>query len=59
MRSSSHALKCADDHILFDEHMNEVFAKDLKPGDRIQTDAGIEEVLDVRDLGFDDSMYDI
>lgn len=57
--STNHFLKCADDHILFDESMNEVFAKDLKPGDKIQTDLGVEQVVSVCDLGFDDNMYDI
>lgn len=57
--STSHSLKCADDHILFDENMNEVFAKELKSGDKIQTESGVEEVVSVKSLGFEDNMYDI
>jgi len=50
------SLICADDHILFDENMNEVFVKD-KPN-FIQTINGVEKVIDI--VIFDDyeNMYD-
>ena len=37
-------LICADNHIVFDENMNEVFVKDLISGDKIQTRNGVEVV---------------
>jgi len=37
-------LTCADTHIVLDENMNEVFVKDLKIGDKIQTKNGLEIV---------------
>ena len=38
--------------------MNEVFAKDLRPGMAVQTDSGPERVLEVADEGWEDNMYD-
>ena len=35
MSTKSHTLKCADDHIVFDECMNERFVKDLHAGDKV------------------------
>ena len=40
VKTETHRLKCADDHIVFDEDMNEVFVKDLLIGQKIATDAG-------------------
>ena len=60
--TTDHALKCADDHILFretDTGMDEVFAKDLHLGDRIYTENGFEIVVDVYNTYDSDNMYDI
>lgn len=57
--TANHQLKCADDHIVFDENMNERFVKDLQIGDLIQTDLGNEEVQHVRAFDDYDNMYDI
>jgi len=57
--TTSHSLKCADDHIVFDENMNEVFVKDLVAGQRIATENGLEEVTSVNALNESDNMYDI
>lgn len=59
IETETHQLRCADDHILFDENMEQVFAKDLVPGDFIQTDSGTEEVVDVVQTDDYDNMYDI
>lgn len=37
---NGYSLICADRHILFDSHMNEVFVEDLTEGDYVQTDKG-------------------
>lgn len=57
--TTSHSLKCADDHIVFDEKMNEVFVKDLVVGQHIATENGLEEVISVNALNENDNMYDI
>lgn len=52
-------LECADDHIVFDDKFNEVFVKDLKVGDLIQTKNGNEKVASVYTNGEYEHMYDI
>ncbi|MBA3984995.1 MAG: AAA family ATPase [Flavobacteriales bacterium] len=56
--SNGYELDCADDHIIFDSEMNEVFVKDLIPGDRISTDDGISTVLSVLNTLKVENMYD-
>lgn len=45
--SNGYRLECADTHILFDKHMNEVFVKDLCIGDGVMTDLGIIPIVDI------------
>ncbi len=52
-------LTCADTHIVFDDNMNEIFVKDLKVGDRIQTKNGLEFVIDVHITDKKSNMYDL
>ncbi len=52
-------LECADTHIVFDESYEEVFVKDLKESDLIQTLKGVKKVLDVKKTNRIESMYDI
>lgn len=52
-------LECADNHILFDEHGNEVFAKDLKHGDLIKSESGAITVGEVCRTGLYQEMYDL
>lgn len=59
VKTETHSLKCADNHIVFDEDMNEVFVKDLHVGQKIATDAGFEKVIDVQKHDEVDNMYDI
>lgn len=57
---SGKILKCADDHIIFDENIQEIFAKDLIPlGSYVATIDGLELVLSVSCLGYSESMYDL
>jgi len=51
-------LECADNHIIFDENLNEVFVKDLKIGQKIQTRNGLEKVRLVLESRFKSSMFD-
>jgi hypothetical protein len=39
------SLECADNHIIFDKNMSQVFIKDLNEGDYIQTDEGLSKIL--------------
>ena len=52
-------LICADDHILLDENWEEVFCKNLKYSDFIQTRDGIEQVISVEAIDNYSSMYDL
>jgi len=40
-------LECADEHILFDDRYNEVYAKDLTKGDLVMLDVGPDTVKEV------------
>jgi len=52
-------LDCADNHILFRENLEEVFVKDLKVGDKIIAENGIEEVDSVKQLDYNEVMFDL
>lgn len=57
--TDNHTLECADDHIIFDENMNEIFVKDIKVGSKIQTKNGIETVRSLIVTNDFDNMYDL
>jgi len=56
--SNGYELECADDHIVFDSDMNEIFVKNLETGDRVKTDDGYSIVISVENLGYEEPMYD-
>ncbi len=56
--SNGYELECADDHILFDSEMNEIFTKDLKIGDRISTNDGNSIIIDIIETDRSENMYD-
>ena len=56
--SNGYELECADDHIVFDNDMNEIFVKDLETGDRIKTDDGYAIVIDLLKTDRVENMYD-
>jgi hypothetical protein len=61
LQTTSHALECADDHIVITSSGEEVLCKDLIPGHHaLSTDTGIEPVISVRKLGIPaEHMYDL
>ena len=59
MKTTSHQLICADNHIVFDQYFNEIFVKDLYIGDYIQTEFGIEKIIELYKLNEKDNMYDL
>ena len=52
-------LTCADNHIVFDKNLKEVFVKDLTNEHYIQTEIGISRVLSVNKLNRKTSMGDL
>lgn len=52
-------LECADNHIVFDENMQEVFVKDLLPGQLVQTKEGAVGVTLVEVQDRWEPMYDV
>lgn len=51
-------LDCADNHIVFDENMNEIFVKDLRNEDKIMTANGIDTIICVEETNIEENMYD-
>lgn len=51
-------IECADDHIIIDEFMNEVFAKD-SINKKIKTKRGLAAVIDITQTGKFENMYDL
>jgi DNA repair exonuclease SbcCD ATPase subunit len=53
-------LRCADDHIVFDENFNEVFVKDLKENiSLIITEDGPSLVVSIENTNISEAMFDI
>ena len=59
IKTQNHSLMCADDHILFNQEMEEVFVKNLNVGDLIITESGVESVTEITCLNEMDNMYDL
>jgi len=59
VETSDYSLFCADNHILFDESFEEVFVRDLRPGDYIQTESGIQMISKVGRSYGKSSMFDM
>lgn len=59
IKTTNFVLKCADEHIVFDNMFNEVFVKDLKKGSYIQTKNGIEEVISIQKTTSKVCMFDV
>ena len=56
---NGYSLKCADDHILFNSNKEEIFCKDITPGDKIFTDLGVLKVSAIIKTGNLENMYDL
>lgn len=53
------SLTCADNHILINHQGQQVFARDLQPGDQLCSSQGQARVSEVRDLQHHTVMYDV
>lgn len=56
---NGYLLKCADDHILFNSDLEEVFCKNICPGEKIFTDQGPLKVVSIIKTGIFENMYDL
>lgn len=54
-----YSLEAADDHIVFDKNMNEVFVKNLKINDLVQTKNGLKKVISCSTNNQYEEMFDI
>ena len=59
LKTKDFDLYCADNHIVFNHNFDEVFVKDLKVGDYIQTQSGLQRVMMVKLKRFKSSMFDL
>lgn len=57
--ANGYELLCADNHIVFNENMQEVYVKDLYVGEQIYTDSGLQSVINIKHKRFSVSMCDI
>jgi hypothetical protein len=57
--SNGMRLRCADTHIVFNVENEQVYVKDLSPGDQIQTASGLAAVLSVNATTEAEHMYDL
>lgn len=51
-------LKCADNHIVFDENYDEVFVKNLVVNQNIIVNNSIDQILKIENLGYKEKMFD-
>lgn len=59
VNTNSFSIKCADNHILFLSNFTEIFVKNLKIGDEIITEKGIESVITIEETEHFEEMYDL
>lgn len=59
LTTTSTSIECADDHIVFRDNHEEIFVKDLVPGDKIIGQHGIEFVISVVKTDRKEHMFDI
>ena len=59
IKTKNHTLQCADLHKVFNKHYEEVFCDELKVGDEILTESGIESIISIHKTINSVSMCDI
>lgn len=52
-------LECADNHIIFDENLNEIFVKDLRIGSYVMTENGSERIIEIKRTRNKVGMFDL
>jgi len=59
IKTKNHTLQCADLHKVFINDLQEVFCDELKIGDKIFTEDGLEEVVEIKQFIFSQNMCDL
>ena len=59
VKTKTKEIECADFHFLFYQDGCKVMAYELRPGDLIQVDGGVEEVISIEKPGRRESMWDM
>jgi len=59
LKTKSHELLCADNHIIILKNNSEIFVKDLKINDEILTINGAEKIISIENLNKKENMYDL
>ena len=52
-------LDAADDHIVYDKDMQEIFLKDISPNQLIQTKTGLQKTVAIHSENIQENMYDV
>jgi hypothetical protein len=59
IKTENYTLKCADKHLVFDENMNTIYVDKLKIDQKIQTETGLERIIDIIKYDEKQPMYDL
>jgi len=59
LRTENHELRCADEHLVYFSDTQSVYVKDLKVHDKILTDSGLEEILEIHQEDKKEHMFDL
>jgi hypothetical protein len=58
IQTDNFSIKCADEHIIIDSNYKQIFARNLKIGDKILTKNGIEEIIKI-EIKDKQNMFDL
>lgn len=59
VKTKDYILECADKHILFNENLEEIFVENLKVGDGILTEKGIQYIINIEKTNEKCNMFDL
>lgn len=59
LKTENHTMKCADNHLVFNENYEAIFVKDLEVGQKIAVSSGFEEVTLIEKTGQFEEMFDL
>lgn len=59
LKTENYTVKCADNHLVFNENYEAIFVKDLKVGQKIVVSSGFEEITLIEKTGQFEEMFDL
>lgn len=59
IKTKDFCLDCADEHIVFEKDLTEIFVKNLKKGDEIMTEKGPQRITSINKTSKIENMYDV